>query len=156
MENVKKFYDALASSETLKEKAAKLNEKYTESEKMDEEAVTADIIAFAASEGYSFTAEELADYTKTAGKPAPQELSQDEWDAVAGGSNSCVDCFGTCFCIVGGGGTHQDPHWVCACVVGGGGSKCSRGNLLICIGFGYLMNPWCYKSKIGRNITWKT
>jgi len=138
MENVKKFYDALASSETLKEKAAKLNEKYNETEKMDEDAVTADIIAFAASEGYSFTAEELAAYAKTAGKPAPHELSQDELNAVAGGSSSCVVCFKTCFCIVGGGGTHQDPYFVCVCVVGGAGgaagvgAKCSEGRYLSC------------------------
>jgi len=136
MENVKKFYDALASNETLKEKAAKLNEKYTETEKADEEAVTADIIAFAVSEGYSFTAQELAAYTKTAENPAPQELSQDELNAVAGGSDTCRKCFGTCFCIFGGGGTHQNPHWVCACVIGGGGGKCSRGNLLLCVAAG--------------------
>jgi len=136
MENVKKFYDELASSEALKEKAAKLNEKYNETEKMDEEAVTADIIAFAASEGYNFTAEELAAYTKTAGNPAPQELSQDELNAVAGGSNSCRVCFGTCYCILGGFGKHYDPEWVCVCVLGGGGGKCSSGWLLICPGIG--------------------
>jgi len=138
MENVKKFYEALASSEALKEKAAKLNEKYNETEKMDEEAVTADIIAFAASEGYSFTAEELAAYGETVMKPAPQELSQDELDAVAGGSGSCVECFGTCFCVVGGGGTHKDPYFVCVCVVGGAGggrfpsNSCSNGRYLSC------------------------
>jgi len=133
MENVKKFYDALANSDALKEKAAKLNEKYNETEKADEEAITADIIALAASEGYSFTAEELAAYTKTAGKPAPQELSQDELNAVAGGSNACVVCFDKCICIVGGGGVHQDTHWVCVCVVGGVGGKCSRGYYLSCM-----------------------
>ena len=137
MENVKKFYDALASSETLKEKAAKLNEKYIEAEKANEEAITADIIAFAASEGYSFTAEELAAYTKTAGKPAPQELSQDELDAVAGGSDRCFKCFDKCLCFVGGGGTHPDPHWVCVCVVGGGGGKCARGYYMLCVAAGY-------------------
>ena len=138
MKNVKKFYDALASSDALKEKAAKLNEKYNETEKVDEKAVTADVIAFAASEGYSFTAKELAAYTKTAGKPSPQELSQDELDAVAGGSNSCVDCFGTCFCAVGGGGTHQNPNWVCTCVFGGVGSKCSGNYCLFCVGAGFI------------------
>ena len=136
MENVKKFYDALANSEALKEKAAKLNEKYSETEKADEEAVTADIIAFAASEGYSFTAEELAAYTKTAGKPAPQELSQDELDAVAGGSDFCRGCFDRCGCIIGGVGTHENPNWVCACVAGGGGGKCSRGRHVLCAGYG--------------------
>ena len=137
MENAKKFYDALANSETLKEKAAKLNEKYNGAEKADEEAVTAAIIAFAASEGYSFKAEELAAYTKTAGKPAPQELSQDELNAVAGGSDYCRVCFGgTCACLAGGGGTHPDPHWVCACVVGGGGGMCSRGFYMLCINIG--------------------
>ena len=140
MENVKKFYETLANSETLKEKAAKLNEKYIETEKADEEAITAAIIAFAASEGYNFTAEELAAYTKTAGKPAPQELSQDELEAVAGGSNACSDCFGTCFCMIGGGGTHQDPHWVCACVAGGGGGKCSRGIYVLCVGVGMVID----------------
>ena len=133
MENVKEFYEALANSDALKEKAAKLNEKYNETEKMDEEAAIADIIAFAASEGYSFTAQELADYTKTAMKPAPQELSQDELEAVAGGSNACRVCFGTCFCVVGGGGTHQDPHWVCVCVLNGFGGICSRDYFLLCV-----------------------
>ena len=136
MENVKNFYDELASSDALKEKAAKLNEKYNEAEKADEEAITAAIIAFAASEGYNFTAEELAAYTKTAGKPVQQELSQDELEAVAGGSNACRVCFGTCFCVVGGGGTHQDPHWVCACVAGGGGGMCSRSFYMLCICIG--------------------
>ena len=138
MENVKKFYDALASSDALKEKAAKLNEKYIGAEKADEEAATAAIIAFAASEGYNFTAEELADYTKTAGKPAPQELSQDELDAVAGGSDACRVCFGTCACVLGGAGVHHDPYWACACVAGGGGGMCSKENILICIGIGVL------------------
>jgi len=142
MENVKKFYETLASSETLKEKAAKLNEKYNETEKMDEEAVTANIIAFAASEGYNFTAEELAAYGETVMKPAPQELSQDELNAVAGGSDGCKVCFDTCFCVVGGGGTHQDPYFVCVCVlagVGGGrfpSNTCSKGRYLSCSGVG--------------------
>ena len=139
MENVKKFYETLANSETLKEKAAKLNEKYNETEKADEEAIIADIIAFAASEGYSFTAEELADYVETAMKSAPQELSQDELEAVAGGSDACRVCFDNkrCYCFVAGGGTHQEPHWVCVCVAGGGGGKCSRGYLLLCVVAGY-------------------
>ena len=136
MENVKNFYDALVSSETLKEKAAKLNEKYNETEKADEEAITADIIALAASEGYSFTAEELAAYTKTAMKSAPQELSQDELDAVAGGADYCRDCFNGCACVLGGGGVHQDPYWVCACVIGGGGGRCFGGRALICVAAG--------------------
>ena len=140
MENVKKFYDELASSDALKEKAANLNEKYIGAEKADQEAITADIIAFAASEGYSFTAEELADYVETAMKSAPQELSQDELEAVAGGSGTCSVCFSrTCACLVAGGGTHQEPHWPCACVAGGAGANCSGGNMLICVGFGCLI-----------------
>ena len=140
MENVKKFYKTLANSETLKEKAAKLNEKYNEAQKTDEEAAIADVIAFAASEGYSFTAEEFAAYGETVMKSAPQELSQDELEAVAGGSGTCSVCFSrTCACLVAGGGTHQEPHWPCACVAGGAGANCSGGNMLICVGFGCLI-----------------
>ena len=124
MENVKQFYDALATNEALKEKAEKLNGKYSVTNP-DEIAVAKEIIAFATAEGYTFTAEELKAYSESV-KVTAKAVNDDELDAVAGGKThgDCLDCFDTCFCVVGGGGKHNDPKFTCACVVGGGGKKC--------------------------------
>ncbi|MCL2084300.1 MAG: Nif11 family protein [Oscillospiraceae bacterium] len=110
MGDIKKFYDALASDEALRERAAAMSEKYGE-EKPGKAAVAADLIAFAKAEGYIFSEKELADYSNQ-----PYPLSDDELDAVSGGAKDTVGCA----CAVGGGGTYQGV--TCACVLGGGGA----------------------------------
>ena len=111
MENVKKFYEAMASDKAMQERA---NALFKGDEKPDAAALKATIIAFANAEGYSFAEAELEAYAKQA-KP----LSDEALDAAAGGSGEC-GCFG----VGGGGGT--DPAgdvFACACVVGGVGTS---------------------------------
>ena len=121
MGDVKKFYDALASDEALRERADALGEKYGE-ENPGKAAIAADLVSFAKAEGYSFNEKELAEY---ASQPYP--IDDDELDAVAGGAKDTA----TCACVLGGGGTISGT--TCACVVVGAGDV---PNGLYCIGAG--------------------
>jgi len=121
MENVKKFYKALESDEALRGRADALNEKYKDA-MPDEAVVKAELIAFAAAEGYAFTAEELDAYAN-----APKAIDDDELEAVAGGS-----AYSACFCVAGGGGTRNGI--TCACVFGGGGKDYPGPNLKCILG----------------------
>ena len=140
MENVKKFYEALATNEELKAKAAKLSEKY-EGKQPDEATITADLAAFAKDEGYSFTAAELSTYAEGVKKDAVSELADEELEAVAGGQQGlgCSSSYGCwrsdCFCAVGGGGKHRVPSITCACVIGGAGKEknCRNNIFLLCV-----------------------
>ena len=144
MENVKKFYEALATNEQLKAKAAKLSEKY-EGKQLDEAAIAADLVAFAADEGYSFTTAELSAYAENVKKDAAQELDDNELEAVAGGQlGDNYGCWRSdCFCAVGGGGKHRSPSITCACVIGGGGSSknCFYDKGLVCVLAGAVPYP---------------
>ena len=122
MGDVKKFYDALASDEALRERADALGEKYGE-ENPGKAAIAADLVSFAKAEGYSFSEKELADYSNQ-----PYPLNDGELDAVSGGANN--DTAG-CFCVLGGGGTFQGV--TCACVLCGGGDN---PNFLTCVAGG--------------------
>ena len=137
MENVKKFYEALATNEELKVKAAKLSEKY-EGKQPDEATIVADLVAFAKDEGYSFTAAELSTYAESVKKDAADELKDDELEVVSGGvtvircpGDACWQ--GNCLCIMGGGGKHNTPKITCVCVIGGGGGKCPDKLELLCV-----------------------
>ena len=123
MENVKKFYKALESDEALRGRADALNEKYKDA-MPDEAVIKAELVDFAAVEGYAFTAEELDAYAN-----APKVIDDEELEAVAGGSSG----YSACFCVVGGGGTVNGI--TCACVFGGGG-KGHPGPNLKCIAGG--------------------
>ena len=79
MNNVKKFYEALASDKALQEKVNALAAKYKDA-KAEEKAVQADIIALAKTGGFDFGPEDLAAYLKQ-----EQPLSDDEIENVAGG-----------------------------------------------------------------------
>jgi predicted ribosomally synthesized peptide with nif11-like leader len=126
VENVKKFYDALATDSAMQERAKALNDEKPEGE----EAVLAAIVAFAEKEGYTFTAEELAAYTEENSKG---ELREDELEMVAGGGEPCVCVvgghgggeYGECGCIVYGNGyTRVDgDERFCFCFYGGGGDE---------------------------------
>ena len=129
MENVKKFYDALANDKGLKERAAALNEKY-KGEQPNEDIVKAELLSFAKAEGYEFTANEFDAYSKQA-KPVSDETAE----LAAGGLHN----YDLCFCAAGGGGKDPDTGIVCACVLGGGGKKDARGQYLQCILLGKII-----------------
>jgi predicted ribosomally synthesized peptide with nif11-like leader len=78
MSKVKEFYEALSKDEAMQERAKGLK---AVGETTAEAAAEA-VVAFAKSEGYAFTAEELKDFSK--------ELSEQELAAVAGGND--IEC----------------------------------------------------------------
>ena len=104
MENVKKFYDALANDKAMQERAKALAEKYKDG-KPDDAAANADIAAFAKAEGYDFSIAELEEYAKQA-KP----LDDDQLDDVAGGKAGCG-----CVSWGGGGGKDETGTFMCGC-----------------------------------------
>ena len=128
MENVKKFYDAIANDKGVQKRAAALSEKYR-GEQPNEDVVKAELLSFAKAEGYEFTADELDTYSKKA-----QPVSDDIAEMAAGGLYDR----NTCFCAVGGGGKDPDTGQTCACVVGGGGKKDKEGYVLCCIAIGWI------------------
>jgi predicted ribosomally synthesized peptide with nif11-like leader len=142
MENVKKFYDALASDEAMKKRAEDINEKQAAA-MPDEDVVKAEIIAFAKAEGYAFTAEELEAYANQA-KP----LDDDDLEAVAGGhgrrpnikhkdGSNCWFPEGCNCTAVGGGGNLPGG---CACIFGGGGPAKECGGYLVCVAYGWIQH----------------
>jgi hypothetical protein len=78
MDNVKKFYEALAKDTAMQERAKPL---FGEKPEIDDAALDA-LVEFAAKEGYSFTADEARAYIKE----DSGELSDDQLEAVAGGT----------------------------------------------------------------------
>jgi len=131
MENIQKFYDALTKDEAMRERLTALNEKYGDG-KPEEAVIAAEIVAFAATEGFPFTADEYEAYVNTEGK----ELSDEQLASVAGG----VYDSGSCKCLVGGGGKDNETGTKCACVIGGGGKKDRKGRYLMCVGFGVIQD----------------
>ena len=127
MENVKKFYDALANDEAMRKRAEALNEMLGSQPGEDE--IRAEMLAFAKAEGYIFTTEELDAYAKQA-KP----VSDDELETVAGGEYNPNNCF----CVFGGGGKDPVTGNTCACVIGGVGKFDEKGNHLICLAAGWI------------------
>ena len=130
MENVKKFYDALARDKGVKERAAALSEKY-KGEQPNEDIVKAELLSFAKAEGYEFTADEYEAYSKQA-KPVSDETAE----IAAGGAFNPNNCF----CAVGGGGKDPETGNTCACVIGGGGKMDNEGKVLHCIAAGWIKN----------------
>jgi predicted ribosomally synthesized peptide with nif11-like leader len=135
MGNVEKFYDALMKDEALRDKANGLNEKY-KGKQLNEEEVIVDLIAFANSAGYSFTAEEY----KTFAQKNPEKMSEDDLKAVAGGSFNKS----ACYCIIAG--SHKDRSGDrdrCFCVAIGVSSNDNLENL-VCLGLGFVVdaNPY--------------
>ena len=110
-ENMKKFLEAVSKSEEL---VAKVN-----AEK-DQDA----LIALAKELGIALTAADFED---------DGELSDDELDAVAGGT--AVNCS----CAFGGGGSGDDNDKTCACVLAGAGMQKNGDERCVCplAGFGY-------------------
>ncbi|MDR2560747.1 MAG: Nif11-like leader peptide family natural product precursor [Holophagales bacterium] len=124
MEKVKEFYKALSSDEAMKERAKAMLDK---GKPADEAEAAGAVIAFAKSEGYDFTAEEL----KAFASAGARELSDEELENVAGGCSG----YAKCFCFFAGGGSQDGV--TCACVgVGIGGSNPGPG-LKCYVGEGY-------------------
>jgi hypothetical protein len=104
MGNVRNFYEALAKNEAMKKKAEALNAKH-KGKKPGAAEVFAEIAAFAKTEGYNFTVDELKAYFK--------ELPDEALENVAGGRMGG----GACSCTLGGFGQSCDCMYM---GVGGG------------------------------------
>jgi len=139
MDTVKRFFDAVANDEGLRERANAMSGKY-KGEKPDEAAVKAELLSFAKSEGYDFTESELDAFTDR----RRRELNDDELDAVAGGASvgfeHTLTKTGGCGCVVlggGGGTTIDDTTWGCGCAgYGQGGDAVKYHNICMCVGSG--------------------
>ena len=110
-DNLKKFLEAVSKSEELVAKVG------------NEKDVNA-LIAVAKEMGMELTA---ADFEKE------QEISDDELDAVTGGSDI------NCGCGMGGGGAADANDDVCVCVLAGVGYDDEKGERCLCgfAGWGY-------------------
>ena len=110
-ENMKKFLEAVSQNEELTRR-----------------------MRCAGMEELMFIARELGiALTEADFKQHTNELSDDELDAVTGGSDS------SCTCIIGGGGKKDSAFGAskaCACVLGGGGEKIGGGARCACVACG--------------------
>ena len=110
-ENFKKFLEAVSQSEELVAKANASKDQ-------------ASLIALAKELGVTLNAEDF---------PEENELSDDELDAVAGGSDV------NCACAMGGGGSADSNDKTCACVLAGVGYDDEKSERCLCgfAGWGY-------------------
>ncbi len=97
VENVKKFYEAVAQDEALKQKFVALSQKYL-GQPMDEAKVIAimeqEALPIAKQMGYSFSIEELKAYgTEIEASTTNLELSDAELATVTGGGTYMGFCF---------------------------------------------------------------
>lgn len=142
MENVKKFYEALANDETLRGKFETLNEKYKDIKELSPETVdriiVECIVPMAKEAGFNFTADEYKAYGN-----APREMNEDELESVAGGAYDFWDCV----CFMGGGGLDYKTGKNCICVVGGGGVEDEWDNYLVCVLWGCTKKQVCVCDK---------
>ncbi|MDR2560754.1 MAG: Nif11-like leader peptide family RiPP precursor [Holophagales bacterium] len=86
MEKVKEFYKALSSDPAMRERGKAL---YDKGKPADAAEATSAVIAFAKSEGYDFTAEEMIAEMKAFVAAGAKELSDEELESIAGGG--CKD-----------------------------------------------------------------
>ena len=110
-ENLKKFLEAVSKDEALVAQVGAMGKE--------------ELLALAKELKISLTAEDLE-------KPA-EELSDDELDTVAGGSDV------SCACAMGGGGTKDNNDKTCACVLAGVGYTDTKSERCLCgfAGYGY-------------------
>ena len=135
-EDVTRFYNDLVNDKDLQQKAAGLGQKYGEV-KPDEAEILAEIVKLAQASNYSFSAEEVKEYMEI---HKNRVLSDDELEAVAGGSNSELG-WDRCSCATGGGGTKKSEGITCTCVITGSGKKDKNGYSLVCAKAGAVGNP---------------
>ncbi len=122
MEQIKAFYEALAKDQAMQERAKELKGG-------SQEENAAAIVAFAAKEGYAFSAEELTAYIEGEQKNREGALSDSDLEGVAGGAAvgpqdvvAGAAQGSACFCILYGEGGN------CACIW--------LGNYVGCLGAG--------------------
>ena len=127
-EEVTRFYNDLVNDQDLQQKAAGLSQKYRDV-KPDEAEIAAEIVKLGRASSYSFSAQEVKEYMES---HKSRVLSDDELEAVAGGSGS-ADGWESCFCIVGGGGTKKSEGITCACVLVGWGKADKNSYTLLCV-----------------------
>ena len=142
-EDVTRFYNDLVNDKDLQQKAAGLGQKYGDV-KPDEAEIVAETVKLAQASHYSFSAEEVKEYMEI---HKNRVLSDDELEAVAGGSGS-ANGWELCFCAVGGGGTKNSEGITCACVVAGSGKKDKNNYILLCYATGNVGNPFLSGSMI--------
>ena len=135
-EDVTRFYNDLVNDKDLQQKAAGLGQKYGDV-KPDETEIIAETVKLAQASNYSFSAEEVKEYIEN---HKSRGLSDDELEAVAGGSGGPYG-WEVCFCVVGGGGTKHSEGITCACVAVGGGAMDKNLHCLACFLGGYVGGP---------------
>lgn len=111
-ENMKKFLETVSKDEELTKKIGAMG--------------LEELLALAKELGLELSAADLE-------KPVVQELSDDDLDAVAGGSDV------SCACAMGGGGTKDSNDKTCACVLAGVGYDTYSSERCLCgfAGYGY-------------------
>ena len=109
-DNLRKFLEAISNDAELTKKINAMGK--------DE------LLALAKAQGLALTEADLLQKT---------ELSDDNLDTVAGGSDV------SCACAMGGGGTKDDNDKTCACVIAGVGYDDEKGERCLCgfAGYGY-------------------
>ena len=112
-------------TENLMKFMTKVSEDQELAEKIGRESDVQVLIAAAKEMGFELTE---ADFEKE-----PVEVSDDELEAVSGGSDV------SCACAMGGGGTKDSNDKTCACVLAGAGYSKSGRERCVCgfAGYGY-------------------
>ncbi|MBQ7216827.1 MAG: hypothetical protein IJS39_12690 [Synergistaceae bacterium] len=111
-DNMKDFLEAASKDDALKADVKALAAKF-DSKPADEESLQAAAIELAAKHGFTLTEDDFKFEEMT-------ELTEDEMNAVAGGTQVCA-CG-----IYGEGGEEGGPDIDCFCVIGGGGHDFSK------------------------------
>ena len=121
IENGKKFYEAIAADENLRQRLAALSQSYA-AETLDEakllQLAENEVLPIAAERGLPFTLAEFRQYAAEQYQTqAGHDLSDEELAAVTGGEGWCV-IIGVggaegCFCLVGGYAAHNLNSGTC-------------------------------------------
>lgn len=124
VDNVKKFYQAIAADENLRQELSELSRQHTQpglSEAEVMKAAESVVLPVAARLGLSFTLADLAQYAKEqGGELSDRDLSDDELAAVVGGYKSTCTFVGIssgenpCVCVLGGYGANTTEDGWCA------------------------------------------
>ncbi len=116
---MRRFYEAVSNNESLKARLMTIATRHG-GHYLNESQCDAlwenELAPLAKSEGFDFTLQEVSAFQAAGGSKAAK-LSDDELDAVVGGSR--------CSCVMTGDGIQDDDDPACSCVVfGQGGSGC--------------------------------
>ena len=124
VDNVKKFYQAIAADENLRQELSELSRQHTQpglSEAEVMKAAESMVLPVAARLGMAFTLADLAQYAKEqGGELSNRDLLDNELAAVVGGYHSTCTFVGTsggenpCVCVLGGHGANKTENGWCA------------------------------------------